>query len=130
MSSDSRVPGTTCPAGVCRPPLATTTGLTAAVRRARRVNFRGLPRVSRYIRATSVASSSYQYWRMSLPETSARFPAETKDDRPSPRRSSAESRAIPIAPDCVNRPVRPRTGIGAGVSEALSSTSGAVLITP
>lgn len=47
VASGSLVPGTRCPAGLWRPPLATTTGLTAAVRRARRVNFRGLPRVSR-----------------------------------------------------------------------------------
>ncbi len=67
---------------------------------------------------------------MSLPETSALLPAETKDDRPSPRRSSAESSEMPIAPDWVNSPMRPRTGAGAGVREALSPTSGAVLITP
>ncbi len=36
---------------------------------------------------------------------------------------------MPIAPDCVNRPMRPAPGIW-GASEAFSRTSGAVLIRP
>lgn len=48
--SGTRTVGTAWPGGavpLCRAPLATTTGLTAAVRRARRANLRGLPMDSR-----------------------------------------------------------------------------------
>lgn len=89
VASGIRLIGTAWPGGVeplCRAPFTTTTGFTAAVRRARRVNLRGLPSDSRYSRATSVSGSSYQYWRKSLPEMSARLPAEMKVDRPAPRR--------------------------------------------
>ncbi len=129
----SRVARTACPCGA--PPCTTTSGLTAAVRRASRVNLRGLPIVSRYIRATSVSGSSYQYCRTSLPETSARLPADTKVDTPvtpvtpPPRRCSRDSSAMPMAPDCANRPMRPGRGIS-GAREALRRTSGEVLTIP
>ncbi|CAM5249141.1 hypothetical protein SVIOM342S_10098 [Streptomyces violaceorubidus] len=90
---------------------------------------------SRYISATSVSGSSYQYWRTSLPETSARLPEETKVDTPvtpvtpPPRRCSRESRAMPMAPDWANRPIRPVRGIS-GAREALSRTCGEVLMIP
>ncbi len=50
VACGTRVTGTRWPGGalpLCRAPLTTTTGLTAAVRRASRVNFRGLPIDSR-----------------------------------------------------------------------------------
>lgn len=128
---------TACPRGPApwRAPCTTTSGLAAAVRRARRVNLRGLPMDSRYIRATSVSASSYQYCRTSLPETSARLPEETNVDRPvtpvtpPPRRCSRDSSATPMAPDWANRPMRPARGMS-GASEAFSRTSGEVLMTP
>lgn len=131
-ASGTRVTGTAWPGGVeplWRAPFTATTGFTAAVRRASRVNFRGLPIDSRYSRTTSVSASSYQYWRMSLPETSARLPDEMNVDRPAPRRCRPDRSAIPIAPDWVKRPIRPRCG-GSGASEALSRVPGAVLMTP
>ncbi len=73
--------------------------------------------------------SSYQCWRKSLPETSARLPAEMKEESPAPRRCSPARRAIPIAPDWVKSPIRPAAGI-CGASEALSRTSSAVLMMP
>nr|MCF0101150.1 hypothetical protein [Streptomyces sp. MH191] len=91
--------------------------------------------VSRYMRATSVSGSSYQYWSTSLPETSARLPAETNVETPvtpvtpPPRRCSRESRAMPMAPDWANMPIRPGRGIS-GAREALRRTSGEVLTTP
>ena len=53
--------------------------------RASRANLRGLPKLSRYSSTTSVAGSVSQYCSRSLPETSARLPAETKVDSPRPR---------------------------------------------
>ncbi len=138
VACGSRVARTACPWGAtppCRAPCTTTRGLAAAVRLARRVNLRGLPMDSRYMRATSVSGSSYQYWRTSLPETSARLPDETKVETPvwpvtpPPRRCRRESRAMPMAPDWANRPIRPGRGIS-GAREALSRTSGEVLMIP
>ena len=76
-----------------------------------------------------MASSSSQYWRRSLPETSARLPALTKVVRPSPRFWTFSRIAEPSAPDWQKNPARPRGGI-TEESEALSETSGSVLITP
>ena len=76
-----------------------------------------------------MASSSSQYCSRSLPETSARLPALTKVDRPSPRPRTFSRIAVPRAPDWQKNPARPRGGI-TGASEALSETSEAVLITP
>ncbi len=53
-----------------RPERTATIGLRCETRRAMRENLRGLPMDSRYIITTSVASSSSQYCRRSLPETS------------------------------------------------------------
>ena len=126
VASGIRVTGTACPGGalpLCRAPLTTTTGLTAAVRRASRVNLRGLPMDSRYSRTTSVSGSSYQYCRKSLPETSARLPAEMKEDSPAPRRCSpdeqgdADRAGLGEQADAARRPG------GSGASEALSRTA-------
>ena len=78
---------------------------------------------------TSVPGSSCQYWRRSLPETSARLPAETKLDSPRPRRSASASSATPNAPDWLKMPTRPGGG-SAGARVALRRTVGSVLATP
>ncbi len=106
-----------------------TTGLSRPMRRASRANLRGLPKVSRYNMITSVPASSCQYCNRSLPETSARLPAETKLDRPSPRRSASASSATPNAPDWLKMPARPGTGRH-GARVALRRTAGSVLATP
>ena len=76
-----------------------------------------------------MASSSSQYCRRSLPDTSARLPALTKVDSPSPRPLTFSRIAEPSAPDWQKKPARPREGITVA-SEAFSETSSAVLITP
>ena len=48
-----------------------------------------------------------QYCSRSLPETSARSPADTNVDRPSPRRSASASSAMPSAADWLKKPTRP-----------------------
>ena len=106
-----RVPRTECPSGtpwVLRPALTATIGLCAPSRRAMRLNLRGLPIDSRYSITSVVASSSSQYCSRSLPLTSARLPADTKVEMPSPRRVAASSRATPSAPDCAKKPSGPR----------------------
>ena len=45
------------------------------------------------------------------------------------RRAAEASTAMPSAPDCANRPSRPCGG-SVGASEALSRTSGSLLISP
>ena len=76
-----------------------------------------------------MASSVSQYWRRSLPETSALLPVATNDDTPRPSWSSRRSRAAPIVPDCDDTATRP--GLGATSAKVASSrTSGAVLTTP
>src|SRR5699024_11229833 len=75
--------GTPC---VDLPDLTATTGFLAATPRAIRENLRGFPIDSKYSKTTSVSSSSDQYCNKSLPETSARLPADTKLLRPKPRR--------------------------------------------
>ena len=68
-----------CPGGNRNPvtsDLATMTGLERESLRAIRENFRGLPTDCRYRPHTVVVGSSSQYCIMSLPETSARLPAE------------------------------------------------------
>ena len=64
-----------------------------------------------------------------MPETSARLPALTKVERPSPRPRTFSRIAVPSAPDWQKNPARPRGGIN-GASEAFSDTSAAVLMTP
>ena len=76
-----------------------------------------------------MASSSSQYCRRSLPETSARLPALTKVDSPSPRPRTFSRMAEPRAPDWQKKPARPRGGITVA-REAFRETSAAVLITP
>ncbi|RPK49277.1 hypothetical protein EES40_07980 [Streptomyces sp. ADI93-02] len=132
VASGMRLTGTAWPGGLvplCRAPFTTTTGFTAAVRRASRVNLRGLPSDSRYSRATSVPGSSYQYCRKSLPETSARLPAEMKAESPALLRWRPARTAIPMAPDWVKSPMRPALG-DSGAREALRRTWGAVLMMP
>ena len=128
----SWVARTVCPSGMPwedRPDFTATIGLDREVRRAIRLNLRGLPMDSRYSSSTSVAGSSSQYWIRSLPLTSARLPAETKVDSPRPRDTIVSSSATPSAPDWLKKPIRPRPGI-TGDSDALSDTAGSVLSTP
>jgi hypothetical protein len=65
------------PAAV-RPAFTAMTGLCFVTLRATRVKRRGLPKFSRYIRMTRVASSWAQYSIRSLPLTSALLPMDTK----------------------------------------------------
>ena len=95
---------------VCRPLFTATIGLVRPSRRATRANLRGLPKLSRYSSTTSVAGSVSQYCSRSLPDTSARLPAETNVDRPSPRWRAAARIAMPSAPDWQKNPTRPRPG--------------------
>ena len=53
-------------------------------------------------------SSSSQYCSRSLPETSARLPAETNVESPRPRRETFSRIAMPSAPDWQKNPARPR----------------------
>ena len=112
-----------------RPDFTATIGFFIATRRAIRLNLRGLPIDSRYSRTTSVSSSSSQNCRRSVPDTSARLPALTNDDRPRPRRSTLSRIATPRAPDWQKNPTRPRGGIS-GDREAFIDSLGRVLITP
>ena len=123
---------TACPGGSCKPrasDFATITGLLRASRRASRENFRGLPIDSRYSPQTAVSASSSQYCMMSLPETSARLPAETTVEKPKPRCTVAANSAAPSAADWLNRPRLPRLGM-VGAREAFKDTPGRVLTTP
>ncbi len=106
-----------------------TIGLFRPMPRASRANLRGLPKDSRYSRITSVPGSSRQYCSRSLPDTSARLPAETNVDRPRPRRSASASSATPSAPDWLKNPIRPGAG-SRGANVALSRTAGSVLAMP
>ena len=100
-----------------RPDFTAITGLVLASTLASRANFRGLPNDSRYSRTTSVRSSPCQNCSRSLPETSARFPAETKVDRPKPRLAASARMAMPNAPDWQKKPIRPGGGTtGASVA--------------
>ncbi len=116
-------------APACRPLFTAITGLVRASRLASRPNLRGLPKVSRYSRTRSVPGSVCQYCSRSLPETSARLPAETKVDSPSPRSLAAARIAMPSAPDWAKKPARPRPGTS-GARVALSRTAGSVFATP
>src|SRR5439155_25769622 len=106
-----------------------TTGFRPASRRATRLNLRGLPSESRYSSTTSVDSSEYQNCIRSLPDTSARFPADTKLDSPRPRPTMSARIGTPSAPDWQKNATRPRLGIH-GESAAFSDTTGAAWITP
>ena len=74
-------------------------------------------------------SSSSQYCRRSLPETSARLPALTKVESPRPRLLTFSRIAEPRAPDWQKNPARPRAGFSDD-SDALRLTSGSVLTMP
>ena len=67
-----------------RPDFTTTIGLRRVTRRAIRVNRRGFPKFSRYMRITRVPGSSPQYSIRSLPETSALLPTEATCRIPRP----------------------------------------------
>ena len=73
--------------------------------------------------------SSSQYCSRSLPDTSARLPAETKVETPIPRLVADASTCTPSAPDWLNSASPPGAG-RVGASEALSRMSSSVLITP
>ncbi len=126
---DSR---TSCPGGTpysLTPLLTTMVGFTRASWRAMRENLRGLPTLSRYSPTTAVRSSSSQYCRASLPDTSARLPADRNERSPRPRRSALDSTATPSPPDWLNRARAP--GLGrVGATEALRLTAGSVLMMP
>src|SRR6478735_12737065 len=109
--------------------LATMTGLVRARRLAIRENLRGLPIDSRYRPTAVVSASSSQYCIMSLPETSALLPAESRLESPSRRRLDAAYSETPIAADWLNRPRAPRSGM-VGAMDAFSDTSGCVLAMP
>src|SRR5664279_5071153 len=94
-----------------------------------RENLRGLPIDSKYSSTTSVESSSCQNCNRSLPETSARLPAETNVDNPSPRRETDSKIAVPNAPDWQKNPTRPCGGM-VGEREAFNCRSGSVLMMP
>ena len=76
-----------------------------------------------------MAGSSSQYCMRSLPDTSARLPAETNVDRPRPRSAAHFRIAIPSAPDWEKNPTGPRPG-SIGASVALSRISGSLLAMP
>ncbi len=104
---------TVCPSGtpwVDRPLFTATTGLISATARESRENLRGLPSDSRYSSTTSVAASSRQYCSRSLPDTSARLPADTNVEIPRPRAAPSPRIALPSAPDWANRPIFPAGG--------------------
>ena len=62
-------------------------------------------------------SSPCQNCSRSLPETSARLPAETNVDSPSPRLAASARIAMPSAPDWQKKPIRPGGGTtGASVA--------------
>jgi hypothetical protein len=93
------------------------------------VNRRGFPNDSRYSRITSVAGSSSQNWRRSLPETSALFPTLTNVENPSPYRPAAASAASPTAPLWDDIATRPAGG-NTGENEAFNLTAGSALSNP
>ena len=67
-----------------RPLFTVMIGMRFVISRARRVNLRGLPKFSRYMRITRVVPSSDQYSSRSLPLTSALLPTEMKWLMPMP----------------------------------------------
>ena len=117
------------PGPACRPDFTAITGLVRASPRASRANLRGLPNDSRYSSTTSVAGSVCQNCSRSLPDTSARLPAETNVDRPSPRSAASARMAMPSAPDWQKKP-DPARRRHAGASVAFIRTAGSVLTRP
>lgn len=122
----ARVERTAWPGGTTwpeRPAVTTTTGLTDARRRAMRENLRGLPIDSRYRQTTCVAASSCQYCMRSLPDTSARWPADRNDDTPSPRRAVVASSVTAMGADWLNRPTTPGSGRSSASVAAIAGRS-------
>ena len=113
----------------CRPDFTAMTGFVRASTRANRANLRGLPNDSRYSSTTSVASSPCQNCSRSLPDTSARLPAETNVDRPSPRFAASARIAMPSMPDWQKKPIRPGGGT-TGAKVAFIRTAGSVFTRP
>ena len=54
-----------------------------------------------------MAGSSSQYSRRSFDDTSALFPIETKDEKPSARETLRSKSARPRAPLCEEKPILP-----------------------
>src|SRR6185437_15093703 len=104
-------------------------GLLRASRREIRENLRGLPMDSRYSPHAVVLGSSSQNCIRSLPETSARLPADSTVDRPTSRRLSDACKDTPRAADWLKMPSPPRRG-SSGAMDALSETAGSVLASP
>ena len=122
-----RVGRTACPGGTTCPevPAVTTiTGLTAASLRAIRENLRGLPIDSRTIPTTWVPGSSSQNCIRSLPETSARCPADRNEETPSRRFATEASSGTAIGADWQNSPRCPAAG-STSAREAFSGGSAA-----
>ena len=118
----TRVRRTACPTGTTcpdRPAVTTTTGMLAASLRATRANLRGLPIDSRYSPATEVLASWRRNCITSLPETSARCPAETNVDRPRPRRRAEASSPTASGADWQNSATAPAVG-GSPASDAFT----------
>ena len=116
------------PASV-RPDFTAMIGFFRVTRWARRVNFRGFPKLSRYIRMTPTAGSSSQYSIRSLPEMSALFPTLANMEIPSWICRALARMISPSAPDWDMKPAVPRRGAVAA-KVALSRTAGSVLMTP
>ncbi len=112
-----------------RPAFTVTTGLARLRRRARRLKWRGFPRLSMYMHTTSVLSSLVQYWSRSLLDTSARLPRATKDEMPIPRSRACPMIAAPTIPDSESSDTRPRRGTTLA-KVACKRTSGSVLMIP
>ncbi len=116
------------PASV-RPDFTQITGFLRTTRRARLVNFRGSPKLSRYMRMTSVSGSSSQYSRRSMVLTSALLPIEQNMEQPRFSSRACSRMVTPIAPDCERNARFPATG-GVGAKVAFMDTSGRVFTTP
>ena len=97
--------------------------------RASHANLSGFRQAFEIKTITAVFGSSAQYASKSLFETSARFPAEMKDDRPRLRCRAWSRIAIPSAPLCEYMPRLP-VGGSTGAKVALSRMPGSVFSTP
>ena len=76
-----------------------------------------------------MSGSSSQYWRRSLPLTSALFPRDTKVEIPRPSSAERASNAMPRPPDCDAKPTLPAIGRN-GAKVASIAIAGFVLTTP
>ena len=112
-----------------RPALTATIGLRRETSRAMRMNRRGFPKLSTYIRITPVRGSSAQYSMRSLVETSALLPTETNWDMLTFRPRAYARIASPSAPLWLENAIGPGAG-NAGEKVALRRTSPSVFATP